>query len=134
MTNKIVLGKPKAGRADYWMNNHPHFAPPLYWLRSLPFVANPRGLLTHRVRYAKTFRRRNGARSHDSISYWCGNNCNNPPQDACFAVPPESRLLCQMCEARAVAAGEKTADELAGRHVHIGKLKAHRTCCRDEKN
>ena len=134
MTNKIILEKPRPTRADFWLNNHPNFAPPLYWLKSLPFVANPRGRLTHRVRYAKTNRRRNGSRSHDTVSYWCGNGCHSPPLEAFYAVPPETRLLCHICEAKAVAAGEKTADELAGRHVHVGKLKAHRTCCRDQKN
>jgi hypothetical protein len=29
----------------------------------------------------------------------------------------------------AVANGEKTSDELVGRHIHLGKLIARRVCC-----
>ena len=39
------------------------------------------------------------------------------------------KLLCAACERNAVLAGLPSAYELAGRHVHLGKLKAVQTCC-----
>ena len=95
------------------------------WRMSAPFAVNPRGVLVHRVRSARTFFR-DGAISHHCASYWCGNSgysvvfTDNPPAD---------RLLCVFCEARAVASGEEPADALAGRHIHKGRVKARRTCC-----
>lgn len=49
-------------------------------------------------------------------------------------MPPGDRLLCARCEALATAHGEQTADQLAGRHVHIGKVRGVRTCCENEAN
>ena len=46
-----------------------------------------------------------------------------------LAAPPADKLLCEACERSAVLAGLPSADELAGRHVHIGKIKAVQTCC-----
>jgi len=99
------------------------------WTKSLPFMVNPRAILVHRVRSAESHLR-DGRWSHDVATYWCGNHGRGEFTDN----PPEGRLLCAFCEARAVAAGEKTADELAGRHVHTGTLKANRSCCRNEEN
>lgn len=46
-----------------------------------------------------------------------------------LAAPPDDKLLCEACERNAVLAGLPSADELAGRHVHLGKIKAVQTCC-----
>ena len=95
---------------------------------ALPFNVNPRGVLVHRVRegftifYGKKY-------SHEAVHYWCGNQTNGEGVDLA-AVPPADRLLCEKCELAAVAAGERPTDEIAGRHVHRGVVKVHRTCCR----
>jgi hypothetical protein len=34
----------------------------------------------------------------------------------------------------AVQAGELSADEIVGRHVHIGGVRAYRTCCQGEES
>ena len=103
------------------------------WIESLPFCVNPRGQLIHRVRFAGTHFSNydgRGPHSHDGCTYWCSNIGRGDFTDD----PPADRLLCAYCEAKAVAHGEKTADELAGRHVHIGHLKPVRDCCKSEGN
>lgn len=101
-----------------------------YWPASLPFYFNPRGILVHRVRYAQTHWH-NGEPSHDSVTYWCA----NIGRDGEFlAEPPKERLLCSYCEARAVASGQKSAQDLVGRHVHVGRLRPERVCCRQDRN
>ncbi len=102
------------------------------WKLCLPFVVNPRGILIHRVKRARTHWSGSKEPDHHSFDYWCGNGCSH--RGELFAVPPEDKLLCVRCEAVAVAAGEKPADELAGRHVHIGELRAKRLCCTNEGN
>lgn len=110
--------------------------PPRYggrpWIKVAPFNVNPRGILIHRIRYGHTHFS-NGRRHHDSVTYWCGNQTNGEGVGI-TADPPADRLLCAICEAKAVAAGEKPADELAGRHVHIGEVRAKRLCCANERN
>lgn len=97
----------------------------VYWKKSLPFAVNPRGVLIHRVKYAISFRNYDGSISHESAHYWC----NNFGRVKFFADPPQDKMLCTFCEARAVAAGQLPADQLAGRHVHIGRAKAVQLCC-----
>jgi hypothetical protein len=117
-------------KIDKWpMNADRHV---VHWSHALPFVINHRGILIHRVRTAKSHRR-HGRHSHDSVGYWCGNGKGGDVIKL-LELPPADRLLCAYCEARAVAAGEPTADHLAGRHVHVGKLRAIRTCCSVEGN
>ena len=100
------------------------------WSAAKPFAVNPRGVLIHRVRNGDSHLRE-GVYSHFSVTYWCGNGSCEPELTD---TPPSDRLLCVYCEDRAVAAGEKTADELAGRHVHTGSMKAKRACCLSEEN
>lgn len=103
----------------------------LHWKRSVPFVLNPRGILIHRVCRISTHYTHRGC--HVSYGYWCGNGTTARFCEL-FSDPPENRLLCVRCEAAAVAAGQPTADELAGRHVCIGKVKTQRLCCRNQEN
>ena len=49
-----------------------------------------------------------------------------------LSAPPADKLLCEACERNAVLAGLPSAYELAGRHVHLGKIKAVQTCCMGE--
>lgn len=101
------------------------------WTQAKPFNVNPRGHLIHRVKSAISFRNNNGLWSHDHVDYWCGGSAN------CVALtsdPPRERLLCAYCEAKAVAAGEKPASELVGRHVCTGTMKVQRQCCMGSEN
>ena len=98
--------------------------------KSLPFAVNPRGLLIHRVRHL-TLHFSHGRFHHHSVNYWCG-NCAYDVE--LTSDPPTTRLLCVNCEANAVSHGEQPADVLAGRHVHIGKIRAVRVCCQEKSN
>ena len=95
------------------------------WKKALPFFFNPRGVLIHRVRWASTILY-DGTVSHHSAHYWCG---NSGLRGTFLAEPLEDQLLCQFCEARAVAARQPSADQLCGRHIHVGRAKAVQTCC-----
>lgn len=93
----------------------------LSYRESTPFFNSPSAVLCHRVRslYRLTFK--NGE-PWFIVDYWCENNARPKAWqvDDALVFDPGDRLLCKRCEARAVAAGEKTASELAGRHVCIG--------------
>lgn len=102
------------------------------WNYALPFFLNQRGILVHRVQSAMTHTR-NGNMRHHSVRYFCGNGCCTDGMDGFYADPPADRLLCHTCEAKAKYLGKKTADELAGRHVHVGRLRAERTCCNEDR-
>ena len=106
------------------------------WKSGFPFIVNPRGVLVHRAREIHTHQR-DGKDSHHSTTYWCG-NCTcfeiGSEKDVVVEYPPKERLLCSWCEAKAVAAGEPTAAQLVGRHVHVGVLRAVRICCRESDN
>jgi hypothetical protein len=103
------------------------------WKHCMPFNANPRGILVHRIRNGVAFYDRNGEYSHAAVNYWCGNTTNGDGVSP-VELPPEGRLLCVNCERRAVEAGEPTAAKLAGRHVCVGELRAFRLCCKNEEN
>lgn len=126
---KIKLREPKKERGL-----HNERSRRIAWKRAFPFAVNPRGILIHRVRDITTYCW-DGVKSHHHVTYWCGNGCcfdlSGPrgPEEVLQASPPKDRLLCVYCEMRATIAKEKSADKLAGRHVHIGKLKAERVCC-----
>lgn len=100
------------------------------WRMGLPFVMSRSGILVHRLKAARSHIFE-GKYSHDSADYWCGNGgCSRLH----FAEPPADRLVCALCEAKAIAAGEKSSDELLGRHVHIGTTRAVRSCCQTDHN
>lgn len=114
------------------------------WDYSEPFFVNKRGCLTHRVRGISTISHQDSGGNpspgfrephHYSVLFWCGGRANfTEPSEDLVATPPVERLLCDRCEAVAQAAGQKTSDELAGRHVHVGRMKPIRTCCQDHVN
>jgi hypothetical protein len=105
------------------------------WKECAPFVVNPRGVLIHRARAVVTYHV-NGRIRHSHVDYWCDGGCCFDTSDTNIFVtdPPESRILCARCEAKAVDAGERPAAEIAGRHVHTGGVRAYRTCCQDLPN
>jgi hypothetical protein len=100
------------------------------WSKGLPFAWSLRGRLVHRVRRAGSILYR-GEWHHDYAHCWCSMSMCEP---VFGDMPPVERLLCAICEGKAIAAGEKPASELAGRHVCIGTLKVQRMCCRNETN
>jgi hypothetical protein len=102
----------------------------VHWKRCLPFISNPRAILIHRTKSARTYFW-DGEPSHNSFGYWCGNGGHSSDP---VAVPPAGRLLCARCEAAALKAGQPTADSLAGFHVHLGELRARKLCCLDDQN
>lgn len=106
----------------------------IHWKKALPFFFNRRGVLIHRVRHAITHTDQStGKPRHSSVGYWCGNT-GNLSKGELLSEPPESRLLCTLCETKATAAGEVSADILVGHHVHLGRMKPIKTCCQDSIN
>lgn len=100
----------------------------LHWKACLPFVENKRGVLIHRPRNATTYTIHR--LPHIGIGFWCGSAVTGKSDKFDFlSAPPEGRILCERCEAYAVANGLPSADELAGRHVHKGRTVAVVTCC-----
>lgn len=105
--------------------------PDAMWRDSEPFVENRRGILIHRPRSVNMYN--NLRKPHIVVSFYCGNQTTDSVGNVSFlSAPPEDAILCQACEFRAVMAGLPTASSLAGRHVHVGKLKAVMTCCAEK--
>ena len=98
------------------------------WASCAPFVENSRGQLIHRPRMGATYNIHK--RPHVGITFWCGMAVASDGKNLTFlAAPPDGRILCERCEANAVASGMPSADELAGKHVHKGRTVAVATCC-----
>ena len=118
MSTKIELERPKKVRNGQFP-----------WASCAPFVENSRGTLIHRPRSGSTYNlHRTGP--HVGISFWCGMGVASDGKNLTFLdAPPEGRILCERCEAAAVANGLPSADELSGRHVHKGRTVAVATCC-----
>lgn len=100
-----------------------------YWKEMLPFVENKRAILIHRPRRATTYNLGPKWGPHVAINYWCGATQTGRDNFVFHSDPPKQKLVCNVCETRAVMAGQLTSDELAGRHVHKGRLKAIQYCC-----
>lgn len=99
------------------------------WSACAPFVENSRGVLIHRPRSGSTYNIHR-AGPHIGIKFWCGMSISSDGKNITFLTsPPDGRILCERCEAIAVANGLPSADELAGRHVHKGGVVAVATCC-----
>lgn len=92
---------------------------------SLPFAVNPRGVLVHRVRGFGVFFSKDGNYSHHTAHYHCNNFAHGVKL---VAVPDESAIVCQACESRCHYLGLPSADEIAGRHVHVGRKVAIANC------
>lgn len=102
------------------------------WKKTPFFNLNPRGQLIHRSRLVITHSRC-GRYSHESVTHWCGNSTSGDGVELSSEFP-EGRLLCARCEKIAVEAGELPVEKLVGHHVHIGVLRPHRLCCRNDQN
>lgn len=101
------------------------------WKKVAPFFTNPRGVLTHRVKAGTTFLNHDGSLRHWHVWYWCGNGANGHGVDGWKFPPDPEAVVCAFCEAMAIKAGQPSSDTIVGRHVHIGGVKAFRTCCMD---
>lgn len=117
---KLPLQRPKLPPGDYAKTVFP-------WASCAPFIENSRGMLVHRPRAVTTHALL--GKPHFSIWYWCGNHANNDAGNITFLEAPNiGAIVCERCEQAAVDAGLPSASSLAGRHVHVGKLKAVLTC------
>lgn len=101
-----------------------------FWRDCEPFVMNDRGLLIHRPRTVVVCQL-SGFPSHIGVGYYCGNQASGGRNFTFLGEPPEDRLVCAVCEARAVMAGLPSTDEIMGRHVCKGRVKAVRDCCEE---
>lgn len=101
-------------------------------LKSKPFAEATRAKLAHRVRYLTLYEKVR-LNDHYAVSMWCGSSTCRTDIDDLGLTDQPSRLLCERCEAMAVLHGQPTSDELAGRHVHTGRLVPKQTCCQEER-
>jgi hypothetical protein len=101
------------------------------WTHALPFVKNLRGILIHRPRSVVVYNLHK--QSHMAIHYLCGNGTTakvtNDSNIKFIPVPSNDSVVCERCETIAVTLSLHSASELAGTHVHVGRLKAAITCC-----
>jgi hypothetical protein len=95
----------------------------------LPFVENSRGTLIHRPRRVSTYNIHKSG-PHVGIEFWCGMHVSSGGKNFTFQdAPTDGRVLCERCEAIAVANELPSADDITGRHVHKGRTVAVSTCC-----
>lgn len=98
------------------------------WASCAPFVENSRGTLIHRPRRGMLYNLHKYP--HIAVMFWCGMSVSSGGKSLTFLdSPPDGKILCERCEAAAIAKGLPSADELAGRHVHKGRTVAVVTCC-----
>jgi hypothetical protein len=98
----------------------------LNYKKAAPFFANPRGVLIHRVR--ALYRLAFNGREWWIVDYWCENGGRSDDVDSDLLFDPGDKLICTRCEANAVAKGQKSSSELAGRHVCTGVCRPVNTC------
>lgn len=106
---------------------------PEHWTESEPFFTNPRGILIHRVRSVRSYKNTVGVVTHYSTTCHCGNQFHFDDVACLVAVPPDGRLLCERCESIAVKNKLPTSEQLAGKHIHIGRLVAKQVCCTEQR-
>jgi len=100
-----------------------------FWKSSLPFVENTRGVLIHRPRYVHLYDLGHRWGKHLAVHYWCGNATAGKNNLTFLSEPPLGKLVCAVCDARAVIGSLPSADELLGRHTHKGRVVAQQSCC-----
>lgn len=105
----------------------------LPWTSCAPFVDNERAILLHRPKSVTTFQN-SGRPPHIAVENWCGNVHSGTDNFSFLDSYNGQKLLCARCEANATAQGLPNADDLAGKHLHKGKLIAVQTCCTPEIN
>lgn len=107
------------------------------WLKFKAFYVNPRGILIHRVQsIAAIFHRE---REKDRLirhnaHYFCGNSRWDINPEDLTNNPVQTKLLCARCEIAAMAEGQRPADKIARRHIHLGKVRVQQICHLNESN
>lgn len=99
------------------------------WVDCKPFVENSMAVLIHRPRYVTTHKIGPKWPAHLAVHAWCGNGATGTTKFTFLDAPPDGRLVCARCEAKALSAGLPASADLAGRHVHLGSVVAVQTCC-----
>ena len=95
--------------------------------KAVPFFANPRGVLAHRVRSITKLDF--GERWHYVVQYYCGGiSCHDRLIDEGLVEDPGKRLVCAQCERIAMEQGQPSSSDLAGRHVCIGVCRPVNVC------
>lgn len=93
-----------------------------------PFVRNLRAKLIHGPKHSEVYKCGN-RRPHLAITCYCGSSFTAGEKMSFIDAPDQEEIVCARCEEAAVNSGKPTSDELAGRHVHIGGIKAFKMCC-----
>lgn len=101
------------------------------WTSSKPFLENSMGVLIHRPRSVSTIKLGNRP-PHLSVQALCGNTMNGAKKFTFLSAPGDGQIVCARCEDRAIELGLPSSSSLAGRHVHIGGVKAFKRCCKEE--
>lgn len=104
-----------------------------HWHECEPFVENTRAVLIHRVRYVGEHRISKKYEPHLAVETWCGTVYTGMRKFTFLDDLPAGRLLCQRCEVAAIANDQPSAEQLVGRHVHLGKVVAQQVCCQATK-
>lgn len=110
---------------------HPsHAGKVVHWEITKPFVANKRGALIHRPRSVTIYNIHRVP--HLGMHFYCGmGTTGQSDKFTLLDSVPLDRVLCERCELAAVHSGLPSADLINGHHVHIGGVKAVRTCCEE---
>lgn len=103
------------------------------WTECEPFVENTRAVLIHRVRHVELHKIGDKWPAHLAVHAWCGNGYTGMKKFTFLDDLPAGRLLCQRCEVTATANDQPSAEQLVGRHVHLGKVVAQQVCCQATK-
>lgn len=110
---------------DKWGNK-----PQAYWKSAQPFVMNDLASLIHRPK-SITQHKLGSRPPHLAIHCYCGSGFTGTKKFTFLEAPPERSIVCLRCEVAAIKAGLQSSADIAGRHVHVGGLKAIKYCCED---
>jgi len=99
------------------------------WKECSPFIENTKAILIHRPRYVTTHKISEKYKSHIAVENWCGNTFTGTKKFTFLDAPPDGKLLCARCEAMALKSNMPSAESLAGKHVHLGRLVPQQLCC-----
>lgn len=104
------------------------------WSSCSPYVENSRAVLVHRPRYVTTHKIGERYKPHLAIEFWCGTSSTGTKKFTFLDAPPDGRLLCARCEAKAIEHGQPSSEQLTGKHAHLGGMVAIQICCSGQTN
>ena len=99
-----------------------------YLKKCAPFVENKRAVLIHRPTEVTIHHLGRWGR-HMGVHYFCGAIQSGKDKFTFLYEVPEGRIVCAVCEERALQQGLPSSSELTGRHVCVGGVKAISFCC-----